>query len=413
MKLKGVLLIALLLLVGLTGIPAQAKPNAQDFYSSNTVSKITISVSQKNVAKLAIKPKVAVWAKFSIENSGAGFKFSNLPVRFNLKGTSTLRQNPSLINNRPSMRVKFKRTGPLNIGFLGTLSSLTLNSMTQDPSKIHEYSSYQLFNAMNVPAPRVTYAQVTLVVDGKRYQKGLFAIIEPYDDQFLKQRFSNRTKHVYEPCNHWTDLTRAGAAKGGEKCDTAVFEVKEGWKKTPNKDDLRLLVNVQKIANNKEWWTAMDRYTDRDEFVRMWAVENFTMAWDSYSGSIVNNYYLRSDQLGVFTMHPTGADESFSYNFKMDAPSIGYPLIYYDFQVQVKGRGSMFARCLRYKPCFNQYLDELKATKEMAKKIDLAGQMGAIAAQIKAPSLWAVSAAQNWIGVKSSEVDALLAKYGR
>ncbi|CAB4604220.1 MAG: hypothetical protein F2587_01965 [Actinobacteria bacterium] len=413
MKLKGVLLIALLLLVGLTGIPAQAKPNAQDFYSSNTVSKITISVSQKNVAKLAIKPKVAVWAKFSIENAGAGFKFSNLPVRFNLKGTSTLRQNPSLINNRPSMRVKFKRTGPLNIGFLGTLSSLTLNSMTQDPSKIHEYSSYQLFNAMNVPAPRVTYAQVTLVVDGKRYQKGLFAIIEPYDDQFLKQRFSNRTKHVYEPCNHWTDLTRAGAAKGGEKCDTAVFEVKEGWKKTPNKDDLRLLVNVQKIANNKKWWTAMDRYTDRDEFVRMWAVENFTMAWDSYSGSIVNNYYLRSDQLGVFTMHPTGADESFSYNFKMDAPSIGYPLIYYDFQVQVKGRGSMFARCLRYKPCFNQYLDELKATKEMAKKIDLAGQMGAIAAQIKAPSRWAVSAAQNWIGVKSSEVDALLAKYGR
>ena len=413
MKLKGVLLIALLLLVGLTGIPAQAKPNAQDFYSSNTVSKITISVSQKNVAKLAIKPKVAVWAKFSIENSGAGFKFSNLPVRFNLKGTSTLRQNPSLINNRPSMRVKFKRTGPLNIGFLGTLSSLTLNSMTQDPSKIHEYSSYQLFNAMNVPAPRVTYAQVTLVVDGKRYQKGLFAIIEPYDDQFLKQRFSTRTKHVYEPCNHWTDLTRAGAAKGGEKCDTAVFEVKEGWKKTPNKDDLRLLVNVQKIANNKKWWTAMDRYTDRDEFVRMWAVENFTMAWDSYSGSIVNNYYLRSDQLGVFTMHPTGADESFSYNFKMDAPSIGYPLIYYDFQVQVKGRGSMFARCLRYKPCFNQYLDELKATKEMAKKIDLAGQMGAIAAQIKAPSRWAVSAAQNWIGVKSSEVDALLAKYGR
>jgi spore coat protein CotH len=413
MKLKGVLLIALLLLVGLTGIPAQAKPNAQDFYSSNTVSKITISVSQKNVAKLAIKPKVAVWAKFSIENSGAGFKFSNLPVRFNLKGTSTLRQNPSLINNRPSMRVKFKRTGPLNIGFLGTLSSLTLNSMTQDPSKIHEYSSYQLFNAMNVPAPRVTYAQVTLVVDGKRYQKGLFAIIEPYDDQFLKQRFSNRTKHVYEPCNHWTDLTRAGAAKGGEKCDTAVFEVKEGWKKTPNKDDLRLLVNVQKIANNKKWWTAMDRYTDRDEFVRMWAVENFTMAWDSYSGSIVNNYYLRSDQLGVFTMHPTGADESFSYNFKMDAPSIGYPLIYYDFQVQVKGRGSMFARCLRYKPCFNQYLDELKNTKEMAKKIDLAGQMGAIAAQIKAPSLWAVSAAQSWIGVKSSEVDALMAKYGR
>lgn len=413
MKLKGALLTALLVLVGLTGMPAEAKPNAEDFYSSNTVSQITINVSEQNVAKLAIKPKDSVAAKFSIKNTGAGFKFSNLPVRFNLKGTSTLRQNPSLINNRPSMRVKFKRSGPLNIGFLGTLSSLTLNSMTQDASKIHEYSSYTLFNAMNVPAPRVTYAQVTLVVAGKKYQKGLFAIIEPYDDQWLKQRFTSRTQHVYEPCNHWTDLTKAGAIKGGEKCDTAVFEVKEGWKKTPNKADLRLLVNVQKIADNEKWWAEMDRYTDRDEFVRMWAVENFIMAWDSYSGSIVNNYYLRSDQFGVFTMHPTGADESFSYNFKIDAPSIGYPLIYYDFQIQAKGRGSMFARCLRYKPCFNQYLDELKATKDTAKKIDLPGQMGTIATQIKAPSLWAVSAAQNWIGVKSLEVDALLSKYGR
>jgi hypothetical protein len=112
-------------------------------------------------------------------------------------------------------------------------------------------------------------------------------------------------------------------------------------------------------------------------------------------------------------MQPTGADESFSYNFEMDAPAIGYPLIYDNFQIQAKNRGSMFARCLRYKPCFNQYLDELNATKVTAKKIDLAGQIGAMALQIQAPSLWAVSAAQNWIGVKSSEVDALLAKYGR
>ena len=157
----------------------------------------------------------------------------------------------------------------------------------------------------------------------------------------------------------------------------------------------------------------MDRYTDRDAFVRMWAVENFVSAWDSYSGVIVNNYYLRSDSMGVFTMMPTGADETFSYNFKMDALSIGYPLIYYDFKTDIKGRGSMFTRCLRYKPCFNQYLDELKATKETAKQIDLVGQMKTIATQIKAPAIWAVQSTQNWVGMKSKEVDALLSKYGR
>ena len=189
--------------------------------------------------------------------------------------------------------------------------------------------------------------------------------------------------------------------------------MKEGWKSTPNKVDLRSLVNVQKITDNAKWWQAMDRFTDRDEFVRMWAVENFTSAWDSYSGAVINNYYLRSDALGVFSMLPTGADESFSYNFKMDAPSIGYPLIYEDFQIQAKNRGSMFVRCLRYEPCFNQYLDALKQTKNVAKKIDLVGQMRSIANQIQAPNAWLVISAENWVGMKSAEVDALLKKYQR
>lgn len=413
MKLRGALSVALLLLVGLSGSPAEAAPNTSDFFESKTVSQITINVTDANAGKLAKEPKNSVSAKFSITNEGAGFKFSNLPVKFHLKGTSTLKQNPSLVNNRPSLRVKFKRSGPLKLGFLGTLSSLTLNSMTQDVSKIHEYSAYKLFNAMNVPAPRVAYAQVTVVIGNRSIDKGLFAIIEPYDDVFLNDRYTTRTKHLYEPCYHWTDVTKAGAATGGENCDTGPFEVKEGWKSTPNKDDLRSLVNVQKIDDNAKWWQAMDRFTDRDEFVRMWAVENFTSAWDSYSGAVINNYYLRSDSMGVFSMHPTGADESFSYNFKMDALSIGYPLIYDNFQIQAKNRGSMFARCLRYEPCRNQYLDALKETKDVAKKIDLVGQMGSIAKQIAAPSEWAVRSAQNWVGMKSTEVDALLKKYGR
>jgi len=413
MKIRGSLTVALLILVSFFGGGAEAAPNASDLFASTSVSKITITISEASVGSLNKEPKTAVEARFAIENDNAGIRFKNLPVKFNLKGTSTLRQNPSLLANRPSLRVKFKRDGVMKLGFLGTLDSLTLNSMTQDISKIHEYSAYKLFNAMNVPAPRVSYAEVTVMVGKRAYQKGLFAIIEPYDEAFLNSRFPTPTKHLYEPCGHWTDVTKVSAAWGGKECNPAVFEVKQGWKKNPNKGDLRALKKVQTIVDNKAWWKAMDRYTDRDEFVRMWAVENFVSAWDSYSGVIVNNYYLRSDSMGVFTMMPTGADETFSYNFKMDALSIGYPLIYYDFKTEIKGRGSMFTRCLRYEPCFNQYLDELKATKETAKRIDLVGQMKTIAKQIKAPSIWAVQSAQNWVGMKSSEVDELLRKYGR
>lgn len=407
--------VASLIALLLTPQPASAKPQAADLFNQTSVSKITIRLSDKEAAKLVGEPKTSVSARFDISNSSVdhGFQFKNLPINFHLKGTSTLRQNPSLVSNRPSLRVKFKPDGLMKLGFLGSLKSLTLNSMTQDVSKIHEYSSYQLFNAVGVPAPRVAYAQVKVVIGDRVYQKGLFAIIEPYDDVFLKNRFPNQTGHLYEPCGHWTDITRGGATKGGETCTSSLFEVKEGWKKTPNKKDLKALVSVQKIKSNKAWWQAMDRYTERDKFLAMWAVENFTSAWDSYSGAVINNYYLRSDRMGVFTMMPTGADESFAYNFKMDALSTGYPLIYDNFQIQSKNRGSMFNRCLRYQPCFNAYLDQLKIVRDTAKEINLVGKMKAIAKVIKAPSIWAVQSTQNWVGMKSREVDALLKKYGR
>lgn len=414
MKLRGIAVMALSLIALSFGSSVDAKPTAADLFSTDSVNQITISLSGKSLQKLNVTPKTDVSASFSI--TGKGFKFKNLPVLFHLKGTSTLKANPSLTSSRPSLRVKFKLDGVFKLPFLGSLKSLTLNSMTQDESKIHEYSAYQLYNAMNVPAPRVGYASVKVVIDGREYQKGLFAIIEPYEDAFLNDRFSTATQHVYEPCGHWTDITRAGAAKGGKDCTNSLFEVKEGWKSSPNKNDLKALIAAQKTKDNKIWWNQLDRYTDRDALVRMWAVDNFIGAWDSYSGAIINNYYLRSDRLGVFTMMPTGTDETFVYNFAMDARSIGYPLIYDNFQIQSKNRGYLFSRCLSYKPCRNEYLDQLGEVRDTAKAIKLTESMAAISEVISeyAPnSAWAGKAAQNWVKNKGPEVTKLLQKYGR
>ena len=413
MKLRGLLAIIVLATSFLVTTPAEAKNQPEDFFSVDSISEIKITISEGSAGKLARAPKVAVPARFEMRNKSGSVNYNNVPVDFKLKGTSTLRQNPSLTSSRPSLRVKFREDGAIPLQSVGGMKSLTLNAMTTDGSKIHEYTSYKLYNAMNIPAPRVGYAQVTVVIGSRTYDKGLFAIIEPYDDLFLEKRFQSPTQHLYEPCDHWTDVTKPGASKGGADCVNAVFEVKEGWKSTPNKLDLRALSSIQKLPNQADWWLAMDRYTDRDQFIRMWAVDNFISAWDSYSGSIINNYYLRSDGMGVFTMMPTGTDETFSFNYEMDARSIGYPLIYTDFQIQSKSRGIMFTKCLNYKPCRNQYLDELKAVRAKAKEIKLTKQVLAISKTLNDAPTWAQLAVNNWIAMKGQEVDLLLRKYGR
>lgn len=412
MKFRGLIAIATLALTFIGAAPSEARNQTADLFSTKSVSQITIKISNLSAAKIAKAPKTGVPGTFSITNAAGSLKYSNLPIDFHLKGTSTLQQNPSLVSSRPSLRVKFHINGKLKLPFLGTMKSLTLNSMTQDASKLHEYTAYRLYNAMGIPAPRVGYARITVVIGSQRLDKGLFAIIEPYDDVFLKARFQTHTQHLYEPCNHWTDVNRPGASNGGPSCGNSLFEVKQGWKKSPNKLDLRALGAVQKLSG-ASWWQGMKRYTDRSEMVRMWAVENFLSAWDSYSGAIINNYYLRSDSMGVFTMLPTGADETFEYNYKMDAASIGYPLIYDNFKVQTKNRGTMFTKCLNYTPCRNEYLDDLKATKNKAKSMKLGKDVDAIASILPGAPGWGASAVKNWIANKSHDVDVLLAKYNR
>lgn len=414
MKFRALIAFTALFLSLFIATPSDARNRATDIFSSTSVSQITIALSSQNAAKIAKAPKVGVPATFSITNDEGSLDYSNLPIKFHLKGSSTLEQNPSLTSSRPSLRVKFHQDGVIKLPFLGSLKSLTLNSMSQDSSRIHEYTAYRLYNAMNIPAPRVGYATINVVIGGRVYNKGLFAIIEPYDDVFLSQHYDNHTQHLYEPCKYWTDVTRGDISKGGASCTNSLFQVKEGWKHTPNKLDLRALSSIQKISNKKLWWQAMGRYTDRAEMIRKWAVDNFISAWDSYSGSIVNNYYLRSDSLGVFTMLPTGPDETFEYNYKMDATSIGYPRIYSDFGIKSMGRGAMFTKCLNYRPCLNEYLDDLKLAKEAAKTSDINGQIDQIASTLKglAPS-WAAASVKNWIAMKGTDVDALLTKYGR
>jgi len=74
--------------------------------------------------------------------------------------------------------------------------------------------------------------------------------------------------------------------------------------------------------------------------VREWATETFIGHWDGYAHYIKNNYYLHSDNKGIFTMMPWGTDQTFDW-----APE----------WTDTNDRAIMFTKCMQVRACWAEY----------------------------------------------------------
>ena len=74
------------------------------------------------------------------------------------------------------------------------LDRLTLNNNVQDESLASQYLTYKLFNKAGIPAPRVSYAKVTV---NEEYL-GVYTHIESVRAPFIKQHFEDNSGELYE-----------------------------------------------------------------------------------------------------------------------------------------------------------------------------------------------------------------------
>ncbi len=411
--------IAVVLLVTsglLAGTSAQAAAFTQaDLYDSTKISSIAFSIPNASVSSLNNRATAKTYTAATVTITAGGFTMGPIQIGLRLKGSTSL----ELLNQTPSFKIQFNWSALKGQRFLG-LKNMTLNAMTQDGSKIHEFASYKLFNAMNVQAPRTGWASVK--VNG--VDKGLYVNIETYDDIFLANRFTDTTLHLYEGLG-LNDL-KAGNADGAKS--TGHFLVKEGWGADPNKNDLQALINVAGNFNAAAWWKQLASVSDRSELIRMWAVENFVGQWDGYSGPIINNYFLRSNIDGKFVMMPWGTDQTFGENrqtdyiakpifgddyfFAMDKAAVGYPWSMQVQHVKTMNRGMLFRMCLVYKPCKTEYLTDLKLVSAKATSIKLVNAMKAASTLIAPYTNAAIKKeqvrSQKWVAKQQLKVAALL-----
>lgn len=170
------------------------------------------------------------------------------------------------------------------------MKNFTLNNMVDDRTMLHETLAYKLFREAGLPAPRTGYAQVR--VNGQDY--GLYVLVENYDDQFTTLNFAS-TQHLYEGTG---DLYAGQIGK---------FDVEDGDKLDVT--DLEKLME-RVAASTSGWHEGVSEVADMPSMVKLWAIEAFIAHTDGYSMA-ANNFFLHSDDDGVFTMLPWGTDRTF------------------------------------------------------------------------------------------------------
>jgi len=213
----------------------------------------------------------------------------------------------SLSNTRPSLKIKLNYTD--KSGVLAGWTNLTFNNNQQDESLASQFLTYQLANAMGVPAPRVSFARVTV---NDKYL-GIYSHIEAMREPLLERGFGSSEGVLLE--GTVVDFVK-GWAKGFER---KVGDARIGQER------IESLIAVLSDAEDSDLMAEVGKLVDLDAFYKYWVLEGLLGIWDGYTGG-QNNYYVYLHPVtNRFFFIPWGADASF-VEFGMGGRVRGAPM---------------------------------------------------------------------------------------
>lgn len=280
-----------------------------------------ISIPEANVALLFADPRTKVQARlrmFDAEGVSTGWRVVGVRLKGRLGSARDL-------NAKAALRIDLNWVSA--DGAIDGLENLTLNNMVQDPSYVHEWATYALFQAVGVPAPRIGYTWVRL--NGQDF--GLYANVETYDDVFLEQHLPP-TAHLYEGL-YGQDFDEGIAGQlevdEGDPEDRSDFEA------------VRTALDLFASGAEPSLFEATLDRVDWPQVLRFFAVEVFTGHWDGYAPTR-NNWYAHFDTGGTLRFLPWGVDQTWGYGLPWH-----------------QGGGRLFALCMLDAPCRATYDDAL------------------------------------------------------
>lgn len=337
-----------------------------------------------------------------------GEAYQNIAIR--AKGNTSLTMVSSMNSDRYSFKLEFDHYDS-GRNYHG-LDKLSLNNLIQDTTYMKDYLTYRMMGAFGVDAPLCSYVYIT--VNGEDW--GLYLAVEGVEDSFLRRNYGKDSGILYKPDSmnfgggrgngrefRMEDLEgfqengappsppedrtfqqRPGGSGEGQNGGPAGFaggpgggmgsdDVKlryidddpdsysnifESAKADLTKaDKTRLIASLKALSEEED----LEDVLDLDEVLRYFVVHNFVRNGDSYTGSMVHNYYLYEED-GRLSMIPwdynlaygtfQGGDAGSEVNAPIDTPVSGG-----DSRPMVDWIFSSSEYTERYHQYFQEFLD--------------------------------------------------------
>jgi hypothetical protein len=165
---------------------------------------------------------------------------------------------------------------------LAGITTINFQNNITDAGWMNEVLAYRLYRDAGALAPRTTYAQVYLTVEGqagKRYL-GLFSISENVDENFAAERFGTRKGAIFKPSTSelFTDWGPDWAAYNQS------YDPKTDLTDAQKERVIALGRFVSK-ATDEEFAAKIGEYVDLDDFARYFAV----LVWIANHDSLLQN----------------------------------------------------------------------------------------------------------------------------
>lgn len=330
-KICAVVLVLVLLLTGVCmafGTSSDSSGTTMGYEDKlfDTSSVHTINIVMDDWDEFISSAESEEYYDCTLEIDGETYK--NVAIRG--KGNTSLTKVASYGNDRYSFKVEFDRYDS-SVTYHG-LDKLCLNNIIQDNTYMKDYLCYRLMAEMGVASPLCSYVYVS--VNGSDW--GLYLAVEGVEESFLQRNYGSDYGELYKPDSQsmgggrgngkgfdMDDLDPAENAgdnakpdgKGGGRDgmnssdDTLLKYIDDDPDSYPNifdnaktdvsKSDKKRLIAALKTLSGDE----PEQAVDVDAVIRYFVVHNFVLNFDSYTGSMIHNYYLYEDD-GQMQMIP-------------------------------------------------------------------------------------------------------------